>query len=33
MQKFKLKIYLFLTNHIQGIELGIRFFDILSNLF
>ncbi len=33
MQKIKLEIYLFITEHIADIELGLRFLDILSNLF
>lgn len=33
MQRIKLKIYLFITAHITDIELGLRFLDILSNLF
>ena len=33
MQRIKLEIYLFITKHIADIELGLRFLDILSNLF
>lgn len=33
MQRIKLKIYLFLTKYITDIDLGLRFLDILSNLF
>lgn len=33
MQRIKLEIYLFITAHITDIELGLRFLDILSNLF